>query len=452
MTFRLNTNTPENESFGARVFMINGGGRHVYEAVAGDDGVVTIENVWKAEYDVTISLDGFESHQQQYVFTGDDAFSYDITLNEIQVKPFNLIVEDIEGQPTQKNFIWNYPDYFFEGFEDHEDFAINSPGLIGWQYIDGDGAGTGGIYGFSWPGLGEPMAFQVFNPYSDLAKDANGTSVLSYIYGLTPYAGSKMLTTWASYEVANDDWIITPRLYFQEDFTFRFWAKCVDYQYLETFNVLYSTTDTNPESFIALKENTTAYSYYQGYTVTVPKEAKYVAIQCVSDQKRVFCIDNIEFGLPSVMPNNGYYQAPARSQRKAPALDGAYEVYLDGEKVADTDETSYLFENLRNGTHTAGVIASYTSGKTEMSTIDFTVDVPTGITTVEGELKVAIDGKRLSVKGEYSNVEVFAADGKSMRISRVAEGVYSLNGLPAGVYVVNVKTASGVKTMKATVK
>ena len=452
VTFRLNTNTPENESFGARVLMINGGGRHVYEAVAGDDGVVTIENVWKAEYDVTISLDGFESHQQQYVFTGDDAFSYDVTLNEIQVKPYNLIVEDIEGQPTQKNFIWNYPDYFFEGFEDHEDFAINSPGLIGWQYIDGDGAGTGGIYGFSWPGLGEPMAFQVFNPYSDLAKDANGTSVLSYIYDLTPYAGSKMLTTWASYEVANNDWIITPKLHFQEDFTFRFWARCVDYQYLETFNVLYSTTDTNPESFIALKENATAYSYYQGYTVTVPKEAKYVAIQCVSDQKRVFCIDNIEFGLPSAMPDNGYYQAPARSARKAPALDGAYEVYLDGEKVADTDETSYLFENLRNGTHTAGVIASYTSGKTEMSTIDFTIDVPTGMTTVQGELKVAVDGKRLSVKGEYSNVEVFAADGKAMPISRVAEGVYSLNSVPAGVYVVSVKTASGVKTMKATVK
>jgi len=87
-----------------------------------------------------------------------------------------------------------------------------------------------------------------------------------------------------------------------------------------------------------------------------------------------------------------------------------------------------------------------------MSTIDFTVDVPTGMTTVQGELKVAIDGKRLSVKGEYSDVEVFAADGKAMRISRVAEGVYSLNSVPAGVYVVSVKTASGVKTMKATVK
>lgn len=452
VTFHLNTNTEENEAFGAKVQLINGGGRHYYEATADDEGNVTIENVWKTVYDVTISLDGFETITAKYDFSTEDAYSFDLTLNEIQVKPYNLIVEDIEGQPTQKNFIWNYPDYFYEGFEDHPDFAVNSPGLIGWQYIDGDDAETGAVYGFSWPNLGSKMAFQVFNPYSDLAIDENGTSITSYMYGLQPRTGQKMLTTWASYEVANNDWIITPKLHFQEDFTFRFWARCVDYQYLETFNVLYSTTDMQPESFIALKENTTAYSYYQDYSVTVPKEAKYVAIQCVSDQKRIFIIDDIEFGLPSVMPNNGYYQAPARAPRKAPALDGAYEVYLDNVKVADTDENSYLFQNLRNGDHTAGVIASYTSGKTEMSTIDFTVDVPTGMTAVKSELKVSVDGRRLSIKGDYRDVQVYSNDGKMMRISRIADGVYNLNSLPTGVYVVNVTTANGTKSMKAAVK
>mgnify|MGYP002624140493 FL=1 len=452
VTFHLNTNTEENEAFGAKVQLINGGGRHYYEATADDEGNVTIENVWKTGYDVTISLDGFETVTGKYDFSTEDSYSFDLTLNEIQVKPYNLIIEDIEGQPTQKNFIWNYPDYFYESFEDHPDFEINSPGLIGWQYIDGDEAETGAVYGFSWPNLGSKMAFQVFNPYSDLAIDENGTGVMYYIYGLQPRTGQKMLTTWASYEVANNDWIITPKLHFQEDFTFRFWARCVDYQYLETFNVLYSTTDMQPESFIALKENTTAYSYYQGHSVTVPKEAKYVAIQCVSDQKRVFCIDDIEFGLPDVMPNNGYYQAPARAPRKAPALDGAYEVYLDNVKVTDTDDTNYLFENLRNGDHTAGVIASYTSGKTEMSTIDFTVDVPTGMTSVKSELKVSVDGRRLSIKGDYRDVQVYSNDGKMMRISRIADGVYNLNNLPAGVYVVNVTTANGTKSMKAAVK
>ena len=452
VTFRLTTNTEENEAFGARVFMINGGGRHVYEGIAGDDGVVVLENVWKTGYDVTISLDGFETQTGHYEFLEDDEFDYDITLNEHQVQPYNLIVEDIDGQPTQKNFIWNYPDYFFDGFEDHPDFAVNSPGVIGWNYIDGDGAETGGPIGYDWPNLYQPMAYQVFNPYSDQAVSSEGTRITSLWYGMTPRSGQRMLTDFAAYAVPNDDWLITPALHFQEDFVFKFWAKCIDYNYLETFNVLYSTTDMEPESFIPLKENVTAYSYYQQTTVDVPKEAKYVAIQCVSDQKRVFCIDDIEFGLPGAMAAKTNYLAPLRAPRRMPALEGAYEVYLDGEKVTDTDETNYLFENLRNGTHTAGVIASYTSGKTEMSTIDFVVDAPTGLASVKGEMRVSLDGRRLNIKGEYTNVMVYANDGKMVHINRVADGLYSLNGLPAGVYVVSVKTANGVKSMKATLK
>lgn len=451
VTFRLNTNTPENEAFGAHVTLINGGGRHYYQATAGDDGVVTIDNVWKADYDVTITLDGFETHAQKYVFAGQDEFSYDITLNEIQVKPFNLIVEDVEDRPDQKNFIWNYANYFSDSFEDHEDFAVNSPGVLGWQYIDGDGAGTGGVYGFSWPHLGEPMAYQVFNPNSDAARNADGTSITSYLYGLSPRTGQKLLTTWAAYEVANDDWIITPRLHFQSDFVFRFWAKCVDYQYLENFNVLYSTTDTQKESFIPLLENSTAYSYYQNYSVNVPKEAKYVAIQCVSDQKRIFCIDDIEYGLAENMPSTSYYM-PMHRAAKAPALDGAYEVYLDGNKVTNTDETSFLFEGLTPGKHTAGVIASYTSGKTEMSTIDFEVEEGAGIAAATTTLRITVDGQRLSIKGDYNSVSMATADGKVVPMKRIANGIYSLNGLTKGAYIISVATANGMKTMKVAVK
>ena len=413
--------------------------------------MVTIDNVWKADYDVTITLDGFETHAQKYVFAGQDEFSYDITLNEIQVKPFNLIVEDVEDRPDQKNFIWNYANYFSDSFEDHEDFAVNSPGVLGWQYIDGDGAGTGGVYGFSWPHLGEPMAYQVFNPNSDAARNTDGTSITSYLYGLSPRTGQKLLTTWAAYEVANDDWIITPRLHFQSDFVFRFWAKCVDYQYLENFNVLYSTTDTQKESFIPLLENSTAYSYYQNYSVNVPKEAKYVAIQCVSDQKRVFCIDDIEYGLAENMPSTSYYM-PMHRAAKAPALDGAYEVYLDGNKVTDTDETSFLFEGLTPGKHTAGVIASYTSGKTEMSTIDFEVEEGAGITSTGNALRITVDGQRLSIKGDYNSVSMATADGKVVPMKRIANGIYSLNGLTKGAYIISVATANGMKTMKVAVK
>ena len=73
--------------------------------------------------------------------------------------------------------------------------------------------------------------------------------------------------------------------------------------------------------------------------------------------------------------------APQRkaSARRAPSLDGAYKVYLDGELVEQVDDRQYLFEGLASGEHTAGVIASYTSGDTEMSTIIFQVEGPDNI-------------------------------------------------------------------------
>jgi len=127
-------------------------------------------------------------------------------------------------------------------------------------------------------------------------------------------------------------------------------------------------------------------------------------------------------------------------------------VYLDGNKVTDTDETSFLFEGLTPGKHTAGVIASYTSGKTEMSTIDFEVEEGAGITSPGNALRITVDGQRLSIKGDYNSVSMATADGKVVPMKRIANGIYSLNGLTKGAYIISVATANGMKTMKVAVK
>lgn len=451
VTFRIKTNTPENEAFGARVFMITGGGVHVYQGVAGDDGVVTIDNVWKGNYDVTVSLDGFISHMGQYDFTGGDAFAHDIELKENQIKPYNLIIDDVAEAGSSKLFIWNYKDVFTDDFENHPDFTVNSPGQLGWQYIDGDGGETGGIYGYEWSNKFAPMAYIVWNP------SATTPSMYNDFWGMHANSGDKCLTDWAPDGVQNDDWLITPRLHFQKDFVFSFYAKSSDYTALEAFRVLYSTTDADKESFVVLQDSTDVWSNWNKYSYNVPKEAKYVALQCISNGKRIFFVDDVAYGLPEAMGRAAAYApawAPApKNINRAPALDGAYEVYLDGVKVADTDDTEYVFENLANGKHTAGVIASYTSGKTEMSTIDFDVNYDTGIATaVTGEFRMSVDGRRLTVTGAHTGVKVFAADGAARDVTRIAEGVYSLGALPAGVCVISVETASGVKTMKVVIK
>lgn len=106
-----------------------------------------------------------------------------------------------------------------------------------------------------------------------------------------------------------------------------------------------------------------------------------------------------------------------------PSVEGAYEVYLDGELVTRTNDTEYYFNGLSVGKHTAGVIASYTSGKTAMSTIDFEVDA-TGVSTV--------------TSGE-DDCEAEFYDIRGQRVSG--------QNLPKGVYIVK-KGSHTYKTIK----
>lgn len=445
LTFRITTDTPENEAYGAHVVISDG--IHQYTGTADDAGVVVLENVWKSVYDMSIVLDGFNTHTDKINVSTDDSYEFAYNITENRVKPYNLIIEE-GANGNERVFMWNYPNVFFDDFESHEDFAINSPGAIGWQYIDGDGCETGGLMGYEWPGIFEPMTYMVFNQSATTPSSTD----ISY---LAPYNGSKCQTAWASYGDSNDDWMITPKLYFKEDFKFTFYAASADYSYLENFEVLYSTTDMQPESFVKVQEATEAQSYWMQYSYDIPKEAKYVAIRCISDQKRVFRIDDVRYGLadalaaPAYISRNTGYKSPSL---RSPSLDGLYEVYLDGNKVAQQDATTYTFTNLSAGNHTAGVIASYTSGKTEMSTIDFSVDA-SGIVSVEnGGFNISADGRSITVNGEYDYIEVFSTGGMAVAATEVAPGSYSLGNVPAGVYIVKVYIDGNVNIMKFVVK
>lgn len=152
---------------------------------------------------------------------------------------------------------------------------------------------------------------------------------------------------------------------------------------------------------------------------------------------------------PAYLSRNTGYKSPSL---RSPSLDGLYEVYLDGNKVAQQDATTYTFTNLSAGNHTAGVIASYTSGKTEMSTIDFSVDA-SGIVSVEnGGFNISADGRSITVNGEYDYIEVFSTGGMAVAATEVAPGSYSLGNVPAGVYIVKVYIDGNVNTMKFVVK
>lgn len=422
LTMHIETNTPDEEWLGARIKLTNGRD-HTYQTVLEDDNRVTFADVWKGQYQLTITLDGFRTISETLALDTENSYSFDYTLTEELVQPFNLIIEDVDGtQMAEKRFVWNFPDSFFDDFEEHEDFVINSPGAIGWNYIDGDQAETGGFSGYDWNGMWQPMAFIVFNAYAATTTDGTG-SIGAYFTSLRAHSGEKCLQSWAAYNVPNDDWFITPRLYFKRPFKYSFYAQSYDaVGYAEQIEVRYSTTGMEKDDFteVLLPQASVGgvnNSYYNYIEVEVPAEAKYVAIHHVSNQRRVLSIDDVFVGYDDAAParrNSQFSIVNSQFHRKSPALDGQYEVYLDGVKVADTDETSYVFAHLTPGQHVAGVLASYTSGKTAMSTIVFE--------------STAVDGIGETMNSELGTMNCYDLQGRRMAQGQLKKGVYITDG------------------------
>lgn len=375
LNVKVNTNTKTNEAEGALVVVRNES--HIYGGTVGEDGNVKFDNdvtgVWKGKYIVTVSLTGFATINDTVDMNAENAYTLSYTLKEVQTQPFGLqIIQEDESKPAERTFVWNWPDVISDSFEDHEDFAVNSPGELGWQYYDGDNLTTIGLNNCTWPGALGKMAYMVFN--------ASKTTPSIQGYGmLDAYTGSKCLVSFSNSDgyLQNNDWIISPRLYFTNAFKFKFYAKAADYSALEKFLVGYSMTTADSASFTWISDTVTTGSYYIPYIYDIPAGAKYVALARISTNTHAFVVDDISIGY-----GLSQYGMPAANVAKAPAAEGAYEYYIDDEtKSARTDNKTAIIDGIASGEHTFAVRACYTSGNTPWTTGKFTISgASTGVT------------------------------------------------------------------------
>ncbi len=185
-----------------------------------------------------------------------------------------------------------------DDFEGHEAFAINSPGTVGWTYIDGDGASTYTFSNYSsWTNANEPMAYIVFNP-TQVSYTGNGGGTFASRTNINAHSGTQFIAAVCSRRAVNDDWIISPELNYSEEFTFSFYCRG-GHSGTETYEVLYSTTTNDASSFTNSLDSGTATggtSANISWTLksyTVPASAKYVAIHCNSNDQYLFCVDDI---------------------------------------------------------------------------------------------------------------------------------------------------------------
>lgn len=433
VTLRFKTDTPENESEGTAVSIYTEGGKFNYSMDIDANGEVHFDNVWKGIYTMIAAKDGFVTLSETIDLSTDSSYDYSFIINEDRRQPENLQVLQETEADNQRLLVWNFPNLLFDGFEDHPDFEVNSEGNLGWQYIDADGLATGGFSTYTWPNAFEPMAWMVFNP--------KATEPALEDYNLLPYEGEKLLTSFASYGDANDDWIISPRLYFTEEFLFNFYFRSYSYMSPETIQVGYSLTGTEPEDFIMVEEALNGQSYWIEYSYSIPTDAKYVAIRNVTNQHYIAMLDNLRIGTPDMIASN--VRIPETVFR------GVYEVFLDGEKVGETKDTNWLLSGLSSGKHIAGVRGSYKSGYSETTYTPFEI-VTTGVESVGNPFKVTVDGGKLVINGNYDSAELYPVSGLVIVIDRDKSAI-DLSSLGKGVYILSVNINGKKITQKVTI-
>ena len=180
------------------------------------------------------------------------------------------------------------------------------------------------------------------------------------------------------------------------------------------------------------------------YRYTVPAKAKYLAINCVSDYLLFMMVDDLFIG----------YELPDGVDPDNIRGDLKFEVFLDGNKVAEQAEHSFVFKNLQNGRHRAGVKALFHTDSSPLVETEFEVTDATGISDVANATNRVYPNPTtgiLNIDGTYDRVDVYNLAGTI--VARFDNGTTAdITGNPEGVYIVRVISEGNVTTAKVILK
>ena len=424
VTVNVGANSNPAHANGAKVTLYNED--NTYTATV-TGGKAEFANVEKGIYSIVIRHNGFDYIEDGGLnISGENvAFSFEYELTQSLDQPANL---DVLIDGTSARLLWNMQPNIVDNFDgdDYTDFELNPAGRAGWQYIDNDGLDTYGFANTTFPHMREPMAAITFN--SKATTPPLGNSELFN----TAYSGTRALAFFAAHGNGieeSDDYMISAELKPYRNFKFRFMActyEEVESGYRERIRVGYSTTTPDLDQFIWLDEELQYVPLsYTRYEYDIPQEAKYVVLNSSSLQNFILFIDDVFIGVDEQVVGNSYM----------PVNVNSYEVYLDDAKVADTQETEYLFTGLANGTHTAAVVQKFDTGNSEPLEITFSIG-STGIDGISNDANVVAiyaAGSTLHITGDYS----------PQVMSLTGEPQADLSALPGGIYIVKVIKADG---------
>jgi hypothetical protein len=263
--------------------------------------------------------------------------------------------------------------------ENYEPYVVNTFGQ--WTTIDRDGLPThddvyAGDDHVIYDAAGQPTSWLVFNP---VVRNYSTIDWMGNSNGWQPVSGNQFFAAVAVANGTSDDWLISPELTGEEQ-SISFYEH--GYYNMETFEVLYSTTDTDPEHFESLAQETSSFDWtLRQYKL--PAGAKYFAIRHTTSYGYRFFVDDIKF-----------QSAAGKGSLK---LSG-YRIYCDGQLVGQVaaDVTNYSDTNKNKGSHLYQVTAVYEQGESAASSAN--VEITTGISSLNGakkdDLKIyGLDGR-----------------------------------------------------------
>lgn len=304
---------------------------------------------------------------------------------------------------------WTAPAYTdfvvptLEDVESYEPYKVTTFGQ--WTTVDRDGLAThDDIYAdtehVEYEAAGKPTSWLVFNPiirnYPTVGWTGEGN-------GWNPVSGSQFFAAVAAVGGTSDDWLISPELTGDAQ-TISFFEH--GYYGMESFEVLYSTTDIDPAHFTLLQAETSSFDWTKR-SYELPDGAKYFAIRhTTSDGYRLF-VDDIA------------YQSNAG--KGALKLEG-YRIYRDGQLLgtATSDAKAFSDANPVDGNHRYQLTAVYNLGESAAATVDATII--TGITALpatdeETQQVYGIDGRRQQSLQRGINI-VRNASGSARKVIR----------------------------------
>lgn len=276
-----------------------------------------------------------------------------------------------------------------------------------WTMVDVDKKPRGGFQNLDIPNndLQSLGSFFVFQQGGDFNQSFAAHSGTQFFASLFNYDDSQV-----------DDWMISPMLSGAAQ-TISFWAKSYSTSYLETMEVLISSSDKEIESFASKLKVNAVPGEWTEYTIEVPAGTQYFAIRNNGTAKFMLMVDDLTF------------------ETKPDVVKG-YNVYRDNVKInselVPAGTTSYTDAGV-SGDHVYHVTAVYESGEESAPTNgahSSVIGIETGVSVIAGQGFIAVNG----AGGKY--VAITGINGISY-YNAVAEGDIRIE-LAAGVYIVRV--------------